>query len=119
MGTITHAQLQELVTQLPEEQLAAAHDLLLRLTKQRRRTAVKQFGDFGGDAAGGQGDMDKSSAGPGKATATTPTEFMLLPLRERRRLMEKQAAYMTEYYEQTATERTEWQAGEFIDDPAE
>ncbi len=41
--------------------------------------------------------------------------FMLLPLTERRRLMADQAKQMMAHYEQTASERQAWQAGDFID----
>jgi hypothetical protein len=112
MSTITHAQVQELVTQLPEEQLAAAHGLLLRLIKQRKHKEVKEFSDRG------QAAVDAPNARQSHATVMTSIDFMQLPLRERRQLMKKQAAYMAEYYEQTTTEREGWQAGEFVDDPA-
>jgi hypothetical protein len=38
---------------------------------------------------------------------------MLLPVAERRRLMAEQARQMMTYYEQTASERQAWQAGDF------
>lgn len=43
------------------------------------------------------------------------TEFMLLPIAERRRLMAEQAERMVAHYEQTAAERQAWQAGDFLD----
>ena len=42
-------------------------------------------------------------------------EFMLLPVAERRHLMAEQAEQMVTHYEQTASERQEWQAGDFLD----
>lgn len=88
MTTITYTQVQELIEQLPEAKLATAYDLLLRLIRQP------------------------------EAASMTAIDFMRLPLHERRRLMEKQAAYMMDYYEQTATEREEWQAGDFSEGQA-
>ena len=85
MTTITHTQVQELVSQLPEAKLATAYDLLRSLLRQ---------------------------SGP---KPMQPTEFMRLPLRERRRLMAQQATYWVDSYEQTSIERDEWQAGEFTD----
>ena len=43
-------------------------------------------------------------------------EFMSLSADERRQLLSQQAAQMKAYYEQTADERSEWQAGDFIDE---
>ena len=42
-------------------------------------------------------------------------DFMQLPLEERRRILAQQAEQMKSHYEQTRDERTEWQAGDFID----
>ncbi len=41
--------------------------------------------------------------------------FLRLPIRERKRLLKQQAAIMVDYYQQTASEREEWQAGDFVD----
>jgi hypothetical protein len=43
------------------------------------------------------------------------TDFMKLPLAERRNIMKKQAEQMGTYYNKTAVEREEWQGGDFID----
>ena len=47
----------------------------------------------------------------------TPSQvdFMQLSLEERRRILAQQAEQMKSHYEQTRDERTEWQAGDFID----
>ena len=42
-------------------------------------------------------------------------DFMQLSLEERRRILAQQAEQMKSHYEQTRDERTEWQAGDFID----
>ncbi len=39
--------------------------------------------------------------------------FASLSIDERRRVLEQQAKQMKSHYEQTGTERTEWQAGDF------
>ena len=44
------------------------------------------------------------------------TEFMRLSVDERRQLLSQQAEQMKTHYEQTASERTEWQAGDFVDE---
>ena len=44
-----------------------------------------------------------------------PLEFILRPLAERQRLLAQQAEQMVAHYAQTATEREEWQGGDFID----
>lgn len=43
-------------------------------------------------------------------------EFMSLSVDERRQLLSEQAEQMKSHYEQTADERTEWQAGDFTDE---
>ena len=43
-------------------------------------------------------------------------ELMRLSVDERRQLLSQQAEQMKTHYEQTADERTEWQAGDFIDE---
>jgi len=42
-------------------------------------------------------------------------EFILLPLAERQRLLAQQAEQRAAHYAPTATEREEWQGGDFID----
>jgi hypothetical protein len=85
MQTITHSQVQELVMQLPIKKLPTAYRLLVDLSAS-----------------------DTDSPSPQE-------EFMLLPLAERRRLMAEQAKQMAAHYEQTASERQAWQAGDFAD----
>ncbi|MYF98872.1 hypothetical protein F4212_07005 [Candidatus Poribacteria bacterium] len=43
-------------------------------------------------------------------------EFMQLSADERRSLLSQQAEKMKDHYEQTADERAEWQAGDFVDE---
>jgi len=43
-------------------------------------------------------------------------EFMRLSISERQQILETQAKSMVSHYEQTATERDEWQSGDFIDE---
>ena len=74
MKTITHSQVQELVTRLPIKKLSTAYRLLVDLSAS---------------------DADSPSR---------QEEFMLLPLAERRRLMAEQAKRMAAHYEQTASE---------------
>ena len=85
METVTYSQIQELVMRLPVKKLSVAYRLLVDLSA---------------------------------SDATSPSrqeEFMLLPLAERRRLMAEQAKRMVTHYEQTASERLAWQAGDFVD----
>ena len=42
-------------------------------------------------------------------------DFVQLPLGERRRLLAQQAQQLMTHYEQTASERDEWQAGDFVE----
>ena len=86
MNTITYAQVQELVTQIPVVKLPIAYQLLTELASHR---------------------VDKSSP---------QLEFILLSLDSQRHLLEQQAAELAAHYEQTAEERNEWQSGDFIDD---
>jgi len=85
METVTYSQVQELVTRLPVKKLSIAYRLLVDLSMS---------------------DTDSPSL---------QEEFMLLPLAERRRLMAEQAKQMVAHYEQTASERQAWQAGDFVD----
>jgi len=48
-------------------------------------------------------------------TLSPQADFMCLSLPERRRILAQQADRMKAHYEQSADERTEWQAGDFID----
>ena len=86
METITYTQVQQLVEKLPETKLALAYDLLLELVEKE---IVPQ---------------------------SPQAEFMNLSVEERRVLLSQQAEQMKAHYEQTADERTEWQAGDFIDE---
>jgi hypothetical protein len=85
METVTYLQVQELVMRLPIKKLSTAYRLLVDLSAS---------------------DTDSTSH---------QEEFMLLPLAERRRLMAEQAKRMAAHYEQTASERQAWQAGDFVD----
>ena len=85
MQTITYSQVQELVMRLPVKKLSIVYHLLVDLNAS---------------------DADSPSL---------QEEFMLLPLAERRRLMAEQAKQMAAHYEQTASERQAWQAGDFVD----
>jgi hypothetical protein len=85
MQSITYSQVQELIMRLPAAKLSIAYDLLLDLVSSEPDTATSQL------------------------------NFMLLPLIERRRLMAEQAEQMVAYYEQTKTERQDWQQGDFVD----
>ena len=84
MQTITHTELQALVTKLPESKLPLAYRLLHALTTV-------------------EGESPQA-------------KFMRLSVEERRQLLSQQAEQMKDHYEQTADERTEWQAGDFIDE---
>lgn len=53
--------------------------------------------------------------GPGRQSARLAENFMQLSLEERRQILARQAEQMKGYYERTKDERTEWQAGDFID----
>jgi len=83
MQTVTYSQIQELVMRLPVKKLPIAYRLLVDLS-----------------------ESDTDSLSPQE-------EFMLLPLEERRRFMAEQAKQMVAHYEQTASERQVWQAGDF------
>lgn len=85
METLTYSQVQELVEQLPETKLSLAYSLLLELADTEADTLSPQL------------------------------DFIRLPLDERRRIMAQQAEQIAAHYEQTADERQEWQAGDFID----
>ncbi|MCP5050210.1 MAG: hypothetical protein GY940_23795 [bacterium] len=86
METITYNQVQELVKKLPETKLEHVYSMLLELTEQETKSDSPQF------------------------------DFMKLPLSQRRKLMRKQAKQMTAHYQKTASEREEWQGGDFIEE---
>lgn len=85
METITYDQVQELVRGLPVKKLPIIYRLLVHL-------------------------------GASKADLSSPQQdFMLLPLTTRRNLMTEQAKQMASRYEETASERQVWQAGDFVE----
>ena len=86
METITYTQVQQLVEKLPEAKLPLAYHFLLELADK---------------------DVDPQSP---------QADFMRLSPEERYHLLSEQAEQMKAHYEQTADERTEWQAGDFIDE---
>ncbi len=86
MGTITYTQVQELVNQLPTTKLLQAYNMLVELAEKEADTPSPQLA------------------------------FMELPLSERRQIMAQQAEQIAAHYVQTANEREEWQAGDFIDE---
>jgi len=86
MDTITHSQVNKLVNQLPTKKLPIAYNLLADLAKKESSEISHQL------------------------------NFMLLPINERRRIMAQQAEQMVSFYKETAQEREEWQAGDFIDE---
>ena len=86
MKTITPTEVQEMIIRLPETKLRLVYDFVRKLTQE---------------------DADIRSP---------QVDFLRLPLEERRRLMAKQAEQMVEHYRQTAEQRLDWQAGDFIDD---
>jgi len=87
MDKITHSQVQELVMQLPVTKLLLAYNLLLGL-------------------------IDKETETP----SSSQVDFMQLSLEKRNRILAQQAGQMLAHYEQTAKERQEWQAGDFINE---
>ena len=86
MEGITYTQVQQLVEKLPETKLPLAYHFLLALAER---------------------EVDPQSP---------QADFMRLSPEERHRLLSEQAEQMKTHYEQTAGERTEWQAGDFIDE---
>lgn len=86
MKAITYTQVQRLVEQLPETKLPLAYHFLLQLADK----AV---------------EVQSSQA-----------DFMKLSVEEQQTVLSQQAEQMKAHYEQTADERTEWQAGDFIDE---
>ena len=86
MEAITYTQIQQLVEKLPETKLPLVYRFLLELA-----------------------DKDVEPQSP-------QADFMRLSPEERHQLLSEQAEQMKAHYEQTADERTEWQAGDFIDE---
>ena len=86
METIIYAHVQQLIKKLPENKLSLAYRLLLDLADKEAETLSPQ------------------------------ADFMRLSLAERRRVMTQQAYQMKAHYEQSANKRTEWQAGDFINE---
>ncbi len=86
MEAITYTQVQQLIEKLPETKLPLVYHFLLEL------------------------------AGKDVEPQSPQADFMRLSPEERHRLLSEQAEQMKAHYEQTADERTEWQAGDFIDE---
>jgi hypothetical protein len=86
MGTITHSQVNKLVNRLPAKKLPLAYNLLADLAEKESSENSHQL------------------------------NFLLLPINERRRIMAQQAEEMVSFYKETAHERKDWQAGDFIDE---
>ena len=87
MEAITYDQVQQLVEKLPETKLPLVYHFLVELAEQEAEPQSLQ------------------------------AEFMRLSPKERHQCLSQQAEQMRAYYEQTADERAEWQAGDFIDEP--
>ena len=85
MESVSVADVQELVRQLPEDKLPHAYRLLRDLAAQH-------------------------------GTPSPQVDFMHLPVSERRRLLTQQADEIVRHYEQSASERQDWQSGDFQDD---
>lgn len=85
MSVVTREQVQMLVKQLPEAELPVAHRFLTHLVEEPKEEEPFQ------------------------------EQFLKLPLAERRRLMEKQAADAVGYYEENRKEIDEWLSGDFVD----
>ena len=92
MGTVTHAQVQELVNNLPETKLSLAFHLLQDLAEKDAEIVSQK--DLARPARMTHGDSSHDS---------------------RRRILAQQAELLKEHYEQTVDERSEWQAGDFSD----
>jgi hypothetical protein len=86
MSAITYSQIQELVMRLPATKLPLVYNLLADLSK-------------------------KESEG-----LSAQSNFMLLPLDERQRIMRQQAKELISHYEHPIKERQAWQAGDFLDE---
>jgi len=86
MKSITYSRVQELVRKLPKRELSRAYHFLQELTDNK--------------------SVDTKSH----------SEFLRLPIQERRRILAKQAEQMKTHYEQKSNDRAEWQAGDFVDE---
>lgn len=84
MATITYAQVEDVVRQLPPAKLPLAYRILLTLSEEETETSSAQV------------------------------DVLRLSLAERRQLLAKQAEAFVQHYEETEDERAEWQAGEFV-----
>jgi hypothetical protein len=86
MRHVTQAEIHDLLSRLPAAKLPVAYNMLERLIADDIVLLPAQ------------------------------QDFLRLPHAESRRLLREQARQMVEHYEQTAAERTSWQAGQFADD---
>ncbi|NOX62752.1 MAG: hypothetical protein GXP42_12520 [Chloroflexi bacterium] len=86
METVTPRQIQTMIKRLPKSKLRLVYDFVSELTQEDEEMHSSQV------------------------------EFLRLPLEERRRLMAEQAEHMIMHYEQTANQRQDWQAGDFLDE---
>lgn len=85
METISYAQVQTLVTNLPASKLPLAYRLLQALLETEAETISPQ------------------------------EALLRLPVAARHEILAEQAAAMKQYYEQIAVERETWQGGDFTD----
>ncbi len=85
METITYSQVYDLIKRLPPNKLLAAYRMLTEL---------------------GNGELH---------TRSLAEEMMSLPIAERRRMLVEQAKQMEEFYRHTVDERSDWQAGDFVE----
>ncbi len=86
MSNVTYSQVQELVKCVPPAKLKRAYNIILNLT-------------------------DKSAG-----EEISPVDFMKLSIPERRKIMKDQAQKLAVHYKETATEREDWQGGDFFDE---
>jgi len=86
METVTYSEVQELVKKLPAVKLHIAYNMLI-------------------DLADTETDIKSSRS-----------NFMFLPLNERRQILAQQAKQLIAHYKQTTDERQIWQAGDFVDE---
>jgi hypothetical protein len=86
METVTYSEVQELVKKLPAVKLPIAYNMLI-------------------DLADTETDIKSSRS-----------NFMFLPLNERRQILAQQAKQLIAHYQQTTDERQIWQAGDFVDE---
>lgn len=86
MESITYSRIEELVRKLPKTELSRAYHFLQELTDDKN------------------------------ADTQSRSEFLRLPIQERRRILAQQAGQMKAHYKKKRSERTEWQAGDFVDE---